>query len=377
MIVPSRLWDPKIEDDYLPNLRAMMIQNLHPAEVFPGDEAPPRHTIKLRVLRNTTCATLSSVLKSHLDWRKLTTGPPKQHRVPGISDVFIDGEATLTLGDVKSSASFTPTVTHARDIYLEKSAEQGEAGDIRLNESIRALCKLVLPKSGDRVILQRPRLAIRCDDSATLLAWLQEVCCLDSGRFRRLTIDPKLPSWIDRNCDLSPAFTLSYDRAISEYEFLQYARGFSNFYRAIWADKLQLRELMRERLVQGNQHFDSKIFRMEAYHPNNDGLASFAAVFTKEKGREGFHVRVEKYRSLEVKYELDDGRAYDVIVLDDRHEEPVLRRLGSRSVQEEGTDDSDADVKQENTDDSDSDVKQESMDDSDSDLSDLSEEDEE
>jgi hypothetical protein len=153
----------------------MMIQNLHPAEAFPDDEAPPRHTIKLRILRDTMCATLSSILRSHLDWRRLLTGPRKQHRVAGISDVFIHGEATLSLGDVKPNAVFKPTVTHARHIHLEKSAEQGEAGDIRLDSSIRSLCQLVLPPSTDRVILQRPRLAIRCDDSATLLAWLQEV----------------------------------------------------------------------------------------------------------------------------------------------------------------------------------------------------------
>jgi hypothetical protein len=153
--------------------------------------------------------------------------------------------------------------------------------------------------------------------------------------------------------------TLSFDRAITEHEFLLYACNVSETYKILWADKFQLREHMRERLVQGNQHFDSKIFRMEAYSPNNDGLASFAAVFTKEKGQEGFHVRVEKYASLEVKYELDDGRAYDVVLLLDRQEEPVLRRLGSRSVKQESTDDSDS-----STDDSDSD----------SDLSDLSEE---
>jgi hypothetical protein len=173
VIVPSRL--PKIEDDCLPNLQAMMIQNLHPAEAFPDDVAPPRHTIKLRILRDTTCATLSSILRSHLDWRRLLTGPPKQHRVAGISDVFIHGEATLAFGDVLPNVISKPTATHARHIHLEKSAEQGEAGDIRLDSLIRALCELVLPHSMDRVILQRPRLAIRCDDSATLLAWLQEV----------------------------------------------------------------------------------------------------------------------------------------------------------------------------------------------------------
>lgn len=162
-MLPGRLVDPKIEGAAFPSLQAAMIQNMDP-------------TISLRVLRDTTVTTLSSILRGRFNWDSVN-GRTSRGRVAGINQVYIDSQATLSQGTGSPNAFFKPRASCVDHIHLANKVEQGGSdGEARrLKASIRALQTLVLPASNDAVDLERTQLTIRCDDEQSLFAWLKQV----------------------------------------------------------------------------------------------------------------------------------------------------------------------------------------------------------
>jgi hypothetical protein len=159
-------------------MHATIKQELDPKIVYPNHAAPPRHTSELNIWRNTSLATISSLLRYPLIW-KFVDGQLSRSPVLGVSSAYVNGPATLTHGQPDRHGFFTPISGNIRRIFVWK-LEGNEWEQARRESSIGALSRFSSPDvSPENITPDSHRLDIQCDEPEDTQAWLREVRWLE------------------------------------------------------------------------------------------------------------------------------------------------------------------------------------------------------
>jgi hypothetical protein len=166
-----------------PNMHATLKQELDPVKAYPNHTVPPRYTAVLQIWRNTSLATLSSLLRYPLEW-EFIDGQTTRSAVLGITSAYVSSPAAFTLGQPDNRGFFTPFSAGIRQISFWKGEEdEGEQRQQKRREtSIRTLSQL----SSSDVPLEdkipgRNQLDVQCDEPADAKAWLREVRRFDNS----------------------------------------------------------------------------------------------------------------------------------------------------------------------------------------------------
>lgn len=164
------------KDPQLPNLRATMVQQLAPdSQATLVEDQFPRHAISLQIFRNTSLATISSILRASLTWN-FSDGQNSRNPVLGITEATVWGSATFTLEDPDSGGFFTPTSAGLRIAFVSRFTEHGPTECQGIRNSIRTLLHLSSRGvSTEDTMPGKHRLNIQCDYPEDLRLWLQEV----------------------------------------------------------------------------------------------------------------------------------------------------------------------------------------------------------
>jgi hypothetical protein len=157
-----------------PNLHATIQQVVDPKNAYPDHVFRPRQTAVLQIWRNTSLATLSSLLRFPLDW-DLVDGQNTRGPVLGVTSAYVTSPATFIPGQPDHKGFFTPVSASIRDIYVWKR-DENEWEQERRETSIRTLSQFSSPDiPPEDETPGRNRLDIRCDEPEDAKAWLREV----------------------------------------------------------------------------------------------------------------------------------------------------------------------------------------------------------
>jgi hypothetical protein len=166
-----------------PNIHAAIRQDLDPKMAYPNHVVPPRYTAVLQIRRNTSLATLSSLLRFPFDW-EFVDGQTTRSPVQGVSSAYVTSPATFTPGQPDHEGFFTPVSGNIRGIWLRKRDED-EWEQERRETSIRTLSQFSLPdvaREDEDGTLGRDRLDIQCYEPEDAKAWIREVSPFEDPR---------------------------------------------------------------------------------------------------------------------------------------------------------------------------------------------------
>jgi hypothetical protein len=152
-----------------------MIQNPDPSVTSALDDAGPLHTIRLQIIRDTSLATISSILRYPLNWASIDR-PAYRFRALGVTSVFVSGLATFTVGEAGPDRMFTPTSTVLQSVAIAQYAPFLAPAPARLKTCVLAISQLLSgnPSLGNATP-ERHQIDIMCQDPADVQVWLQEV----------------------------------------------------------------------------------------------------------------------------------------------------------------------------------------------------------
>jgi hypothetical protein len=220
MIVPGHSWRERLSlnNIRLPNLRAILIQELDPVNQFLEDVKPPRYTIDLRIQQDTSLATISSILRYPLDW-SLADEERTRSRVLGITRVGVSGDAAFVCGNPGHNGLFTPISAGLRGLTLSADPEDALPNPERLETSARTMlqlvpCSNIEPQNVWGVPYQYPRLQILCDSREVVRFWLREVRYPARSR-RTTTADLPMTSFPHGSSIIATFCPLSFSTALS------------------------------------------------------------------------------------------------------------------------------------------------------------------
>ncbi|KAJ9097774.1 hypothetical protein QFC20_006120 [Naganishia adeliensis] len=99
IVVDQHFWqhEPNSVDAAFPNLRACIVKRKHfPYQRSNGEGSPPQYTVNLEVMKDTTLASLSSILRHPLRW--FLAGEPYRYNVAlGVASVKVASTATFSI----------------------------------------------------------------------------------------------------------------------------------------------------------------------------------------------------------------------------------------------------------------------------------------
>jgi hypothetical protein len=129
-----------------PNLRAIIEQEWSPPR-NPDRIFPPDYSVGLHIMRDTTLATLSSILAHQFLWR-YAARDTRRRCTRSISCVDIAAGATLSVGDVGVHRLFKPSQDSSLAIHIQDGAQRQ-----RVEISNQAIREMILaPQSAETLL---------------------------------------------------------------------------------------------------------------------------------------------------------------------------------------------------------------------------------
>lgn len=291
-------WDTErpLDDTRFPNLRSKMIQELHPGSEFVDDDVPPLHTISLRINRNTSLATISSIIRYPLDWDFLDRVAGRS-RVLGITSVGIFNRAIFTLRNPDSDGMFIPISSGIRSAFVSRCTQHGAMEPQRTETCIRTLLQLLMPDAAlDNVTWMDHQLQIQCNDPEDVRIWLQEVSSPQdcTNGVDRLF---KLPSWLDINFNIEPSFKLFFECALTSHQFQDLTQGFVDMFDDLWTRGISARNRLFES-DDDNIDYEARervLCQIISFPPGDDTDEQYVARLIEYPERNGFRVLIQEY----------------------------------------------------------------------------------
>lgn len=275
-----------------PNLRACIAKDLNPAKIYPEYEIAPRFTAELQILKHTTLACLSPILRHPLEWRFYGHGGVTTYisRILDISLLTFAPKTSLSVNGNQQTL-FRPSAQDGLRTLKFESAPERPTIDVMeaCVRAVQAVPHFLLPKEAGNSAQRKHRLTIVCERMLDLEIWKLQVWH-DRRHISTSTsancIFPQLPYLVRTNPYLYPQAQVHLAGAVTPQEFIGYAHSFSHIYQTLWHDVFHARDDDRDTAV--------VLFEL-LVSTNGIKEEQYAATFTRLPGQIGFHGSLEEY----------------------------------------------------------------------------------
>jgi hypothetical protein len=179
----------------LPNLRAIVKKDTAPSSGTPWCYGPPEYWAELYIFRNTTLATLISILSHSVQWI-CHDGRRVRSCVNRFFRVDVTAGATLGIGDTAIDSPWEPLRNSTLTVTIHQEEGEAVAQLQRITRTLEAIRRLTMPAAPTTGFSQeplegspagRPDVTFRVEypEPAELEVWLTQVS-VPKGRLQKL-----------------------------------------------------------------------------------------------------------------------------------------------------------------------------------------------